>query len=227
MRYALVNPPWSFEGSIYFGCREPHLPLELAYSKALLEKAGHTVKIVDGHLNGLSLDDIVGGVKDFRPDFAVVTTAPSYLFWRCAPPELRVPRQTIDALRGIGCTLVAVGPHGSTTARTTLTKLGVDVVVMGECEEVLPNLSDDWSGVQSICYRSAGEICIQGGRHAVNMDGFVVVIVVVAIVIIIIVSIERHMEEAQRWKRPVDVRISARFARRKISAIRFDAGPWT
>lgn len=171
MRYALVNPPWSFEGSIYFGCREPHLPLELAYSKALLEKAGHTVKIVDGHLNGLSLDDIVGGVKDFRPDFAVVTTAPSYLFWRCAPPELRVPRQTIDALRGIGCTLVAVGPHGSTTARTTLTKLGVDVVVMGECEEVLPNLSDDWSGVQSICYRSAGEICIQGGRHAVNMDG--------------------------------------------------------
>ena len=29
MRVALVNPPWSFDGSIYFGCREPHLPLEL------------------------------------------------------------------------------------------------------------------------------------------------------------------------------------------------------
>ena len=28
MRFALVNPPWAFEGSIYFGCREPHLPLE-------------------------------------------------------------------------------------------------------------------------------------------------------------------------------------------------------
>ena len=27
MRVALVNPAWSFEGSIYFGCREPHLPL--------------------------------------------------------------------------------------------------------------------------------------------------------------------------------------------------------
>ncbi len=37
MRFALVNPPWNFEGSIYFGCREPHLPLELGYSKALLE----------------------------------------------------------------------------------------------------------------------------------------------------------------------------------------------
>ena len=29
MRLALVNPRWSFDGSIYFGCRAPHLPLEL------------------------------------------------------------------------------------------------------------------------------------------------------------------------------------------------------
>ena len=29
MRVALVNPHWSFEGSTYFGCRQPHLPLEL------------------------------------------------------------------------------------------------------------------------------------------------------------------------------------------------------
>ena len=28
MRVALVNPAWDYEGSIYFGCREPHLPLE-------------------------------------------------------------------------------------------------------------------------------------------------------------------------------------------------------
>ena len=34
-----------------------------------------------------------------RPDVTVVTTAPSYLFWRCAPPELRVPQETIEALR--------------------------------------------------------------------------------------------------------------------------------
>ena len=38
MRFALVNPPWSFDGSIYFGCREPHLPLELGYAKSLLER---------------------------------------------------------------------------------------------------------------------------------------------------------------------------------------------
>ena len=37
MKFALVNPRWSFDGSIYFGCREPHLPLEYGYAQALLE----------------------------------------------------------------------------------------------------------------------------------------------------------------------------------------------
>ncbi len=52
MRVALVNPPWRFEGSIYFGCRAPHLPLELGYAKALLEAAGHEALMLDAHLCG-------------------------------------------------------------------------------------------------------------------------------------------------------------------------------
>src|SRR3546814_5845374 len=53
MRVALVNPHWSFEGSIYFGCREPHLPLELGCAAALLEAAGHESLLLDGALMGL------------------------------------------------------------------------------------------------------------------------------------------------------------------------------
>ena len=48
MRVALVNPPWGFDNSIYFGCRAPHLPLELGYAQALLEAAGHEVLMLDG-----------------------------------------------------------------------------------------------------------------------------------------------------------------------------------
>src|SRR5438128_11954318 len=147
MRYALINPGWSFEGSIYFGCREPHLPLEYGYSKALLEQAGHEAQIVDGQLYGLSLAEIRERVADFRPDFSVITTAPSYLFWRCAPPELRVPMETVRAIRRYAGAVVVVGPHGSTTPQATLRKLEADVVVMGECEEILPRLAGDWSGV--------------------------------------------------------------------------------
>ena len=31
MRVALINPNWNFDGSIYFGCRAPHLPLEFGH----------------------------------------------------------------------------------------------------------------------------------------------------------------------------------------------------
>jgi hypothetical protein len=58
MKFALVNPNWTFEHSVYFGCREPHLPLEFGYAKALLERAGHRAEIFDGQLLDLSLDGI-------------------------------------------------------------------------------------------------------------------------------------------------------------------------
>ena len=137
MKVALLNPPWTFDGSIYFGCREPHLPLELGYARALLERDGHEVLLLDGHLMGQSYAEMAGEVQAFGPAMTVVATAPSYLFWRCAPPELRVPREMLDALAGKAGLTVAVGPHGSATPGATLRKLGVDVVVMGECEEVL------------------------------------------------------------------------------------------
>jgi len=140
MRVALVNPPWSFDGSIYFGCREPHLPLELGYTRALLEALGHEARLFDAQLSGADLASLTTAVEAFRPDMTVLTTAPSYLFWRCAPPELRVPMQTARALRPHTERLVAVGPHASTTPRAVLRKLGADVVVLGECEEVLIKL---------------------------------------------------------------------------------------
>ena len=168
MRVALVNPPWSFEGSIYFGCREPHLPLELGYSKALLEEAGHTVLMLDGQFMGQGSAGLVREIVTFGADMTVVTTAPTYLFWRCAPPELRVPAEFLQALGQRGGKTVAVGPHGSATPAVTLRKLAVDVVVRGECEEVVAGLAstDDWSVVPSIAYLHEGRTIINGGPAA-------------------------------------------------------------
>src|SRR5215211_6219879 len=81
MKYALINPAWTFDGSIYFGCREPHLPLEFGYAKALLERDGHDALIVDGQLDGVSTSDMRSCLTAYRPDMTVITTAPSYLFW--------------------------------------------------------------------------------------------------------------------------------------------------
>ncbi len=137
MKVALLNPPWDFAGSIYFGCREPHLPLELGACRALLERGGHEVLLLDGLLEGRDAASMADEVAAFRPAMTVLTTAPTYLFWRCAPPELRVPRAMLDALDGRGGMTVAVGPHGSATPGPTLRKLGCDAVVRGECEEAV------------------------------------------------------------------------------------------
>jgi B12-binding domain/radical SAM domain protein of rhizo-twelve system len=172
MKFALVNPRWTFDGSIYFGCRAPHLPLEFGYARALLRKEGHDVLLVDAHLHDLPLEEVRRRVEAFAPDRLVITTAPSYLFWRCPPPELRVPQETLRALEGIEAVRIVVGPHASTTPGSTLRKLRVDVAVMGECEDILPRLAadrDGWSTVPSIAMIREGAVSIQGGPHQTDM----------------------------------------------------------
>jgi anaerobic magnesium-protoporphyrin IX monomethyl ester cyclase len=174
VRYALVNPNWSFEGSIYFGCREPHLPLEYGYAKALLERHGHEATIVDGQLGHLSREELRAHVEACRPDAVVVTTAPSYLFWRCAPPELRVAQEVLNDLDHLDALRIVIGPHASTTPGATLRKLGCDVAVMGESEEILPLLAaprSAWADVPSIAYPDpAGNVRVQGGPHTCDMQ---------------------------------------------------------
>ncbi|MBV8450585.1 MAG: TIGR04295 family B12-binding domain-containing radical SAM protein [Hyphomicrobiales bacterium] len=164
MKIALVNPSWRFDNSIYFGCREPHLPLELGASQVLLEAADHEGRIFDGHLFQKTNVELANEVAAFAPDMTVVTTAPSYLFWRCAPPELRIPREFVMALGRRGGQLVAVGPHGSVTPQTTLAKLGVDVVVRGECEEIVAKLAEGHAlaKVPSIAFEERGTVQVTG-----------------------------------------------------------------
>jgi B12-binding domain/radical SAM domain protein of rhizo-twelve system len=170
MRYVLVNPNWDFKGSIYFGCREPHLPVELGYSKSILEREGHEALIIDAHLHDLSSGDIRSLVENFSPNFTVVTTAPTYLFWRCPPPELKAPQEVIQNLRGVGGVMVAVGPHGSTTPEAAIRKLGVDVVLRGELEDILPRLADtSILEIPSACHIQGGALITQGQPHAADM----------------------------------------------------------
>lgn len=168
MKVALVNPCWTYEGSIYFGCRHPHLPLELGYSRALLETDGHEVLMLDGQLQGLDNHALAGRVREFAPDITVVTTAPTYLFWRCAPPELRAPAEFLDLVGAKRGRTVAVGPHGSVTPGPTLRKLGADIVVRGECEEVVASLArnEEWDRIQSTAYFSGEQLVVNGPVHA-------------------------------------------------------------
>jgi anaerobic magnesium-protoporphyrin IX monomethyl ester cyclase len=157
VRFALVNPSWNFHGSIYFGCQEPHYPLELLFAFDQILHSGHEPLLIDAHIDRLTMDEVRRQLDSFGPDFLIIPTAPSYLFWRCPPPELRVPLQWFSGLKS-KAVKVAIGPHGSATPAATLRKLQCDVVLRGEPDEVIPKLaSTAWEQIEGCCWRSNRE----------------------------------------------------------------------
>ncbi len=155
MRFALVNPKWTFEGSTYFGCAEPHFPLELLSAREMLRAAGQEVLLIDAWMEGLTVEDVRGRLDAFDEEFLVLPTAPSYLFWRCPQPELRVPRQWIDQLDRHS-TKVVIGPHGSVTPRATLQKTRADVALRGEPDQTLSQLATSpWEMIDGCCWTDA------------------------------------------------------------------------
>ncbi|HZP06937.1 MAG TPA: TIGR04295 family B12-binding domain-containing radical SAM protein [Terracidiphilus sp.] len=155
MKYALVNPRWSFEGSTYFGCQDPHFPLELLSAREALRAAGHEVMLIDSFMESLSPEDVRARLDSFEEDFLVIPTAPSYLFWRCPQPELRVPRQWIDALHRPS-TVIVIGPHGSATPGAAAVKTNAEVILRGEPDQTLPLLaSAPWETIPGCFWRDA------------------------------------------------------------------------
>ncbi len=79
MNFALVNPNWTFEGSTYFGCREPHYPLELLFAFDQIRAAGHQPLLIDAQVDDLSLEQVRAAGAGIRtgfpgdPDRAIVS----------------------------------------------------------------------------------------------------------------------------------------------------------
>ncbi len=159
MKFALVNPNWNFTGSTYFGCQEPHYPLELLFACDKIREAGHDPLLIDALTDKLSIEDAKAQVRSFAPEFLVIPTAPSYLFWRCPQPELRVPKQWFAELGG-NAVKVAIGPHPSATPAATMRKTGCDVAMRGEPDQLIAELaSRPWSQITGACYRD------ESGEH--------------------------------------------------------------
>jgi B12-binding domain/radical SAM domain protein of rhizo-twelve system len=169
MKFALLNPNWDFKGSTYFGCQDPHVPLELMFACDQLHAAGHDTLLVDAQTDNLNLQDAKRRVEAFAPDFLVIPTAPSYLFWRCPPPELRVPMEWFAGLESPAIK-VAIGPHSSATPATTMRKAGCDVALRGEPDQVLADLaSKPWQEIAGCCFKQEDGLHISPASAATDM----------------------------------------------------------
>ncbi len=67
MKFALVNPNWNFKGSTYFGCPDPHVPLELLFAHDQVLAAGHQSLVVDAQTENLSLEETKVRIDGFGP----------------------------------------------------------------------------------------------------------------------------------------------------------------
>lgn len=167
MKYVFVNPWWDFSGSTYFGCRDPHIPLELMFAADKVKEAGHEALLIDAQTDELTLTEVKQQVEQYKPDFLVIPSAPSYLFWRCPPPELRVPMDWFGAL-GKSTTKVLIGPHGSATPAAAMRKTGADVVLRGEPDQAIADLaSKPWNSIDGCCWKD------DSGEHIVATLGTV------------------------------------------------------
>ena len=145
MRVALVNPRLDASTrSIYFGCREPHLPLELGYCQgAAAKRRGTNACCSTAHLCGLDDDALAerGRRVRARHDGGRDGADLSVLALRAAGAA-RSARVPARARRDAAAARSRSVRMARSRRRRRLRKLGVDVVVRGECEEVVAELAE-------------------------------------------------------------------------------------
>lgn len=169
MKFALVNPNWDFKGSTYFGCKEPHVPLELMFAFDQIIAVGGEPLLVDAQTDNLTLEETRRRVAAFQPHFLIVPSAPSYLFWRCPPPELRVPIEWIEGLRSRAI-IVTIGPHPSATPASTIRKTKCDVALRGEPDQTIPQLAfKSWREIEGCCFKTENGIYLNAQFGVTDM----------------------------------------------------------
>ena len=94
MKFALVNPAWNFKGSTYFGCQDPHYPLELLFAFDKIHDAGHEPLLIDFRYHAFSWST---PLDQFPVDAIHVglQTQPSDI---SMPPLFELPGQNLDGL---------------------------------------------------------------------------------------------------------------------------------
>jgi radical SAM superfamily enzyme YgiQ (UPF0313 family) len=152
-RVALVNLPFQEEmASVAQTSVGP--PMGLAYLAAVLRDAGHSVTLVDANALGVTLGDLARELRELRPQ-VVGTTA--------ATPSIALADrfgQMVHNLFSQPVPVVVGGPHGSALPEDTLGHFpGIDVVVIGEGEEIADRLMSTLAegelpeGIPGVAYR--------------------------------------------------------------------------
>jgi magnesium-protoporphyrin IX monomethyl ester (oxidative) cyclase len=121
-RILLVYPPSRFQG--HDAC-----PAGLLYLAAVLEKAGHNVRVVDANSASKrrTVEDMASVAREYQPDLVGMTIVTQLA---------REAYQLASLLKASGIPLLAGGPHPSLVPEEPL-RFGFDAVCIGDGEPVI------------------------------------------------------------------------------------------
>jgi len=141
MKVLLLNPPYKpnfmrnarwatvgISGSVWY-------PIYLAYCTGLLEREGHTVKLLDAQVDGLSHEETYAISREFSPQLLV-------LYFSTVSEENDV-RIGTEIRERTGCEIVMVGPWASCHPESTLRNAaGVNYLAEGEFDYTVLELAE-------------------------------------------------------------------------------------
>jgi len=164
MKVVFLNPPFkdlffsrtsrspavSISGTIYY-------PIWLAYGAGSTEKAGHEIMMIDAPADGLSAEDVLEKIRDFKAEMVVLDTSTPSIYSDVEVAELI--KKELPA-----CFITLVGTHPSALPEETL-KLSdsLDAVAVAEYDYTIRDLAtalDEKSDITEV----AGLVLQQDGK---------------------------------------------------------------
>ena len=173
MRVLLAVPPGIDKLELYkvLGLKAP--PLGLAWIAAVLEMAGHKVRIIDSPTEGVDLKTFINEVESWSPDVVGITSITPTIY------------KAYDAAKAIkeydkDLPVIMGGPHVTFMYEEALSN-GVDVVVRGEGEYTTLELvntmekagldAERLKSIRGLAFRRGGEIVRTPDRPPIrNLD---------------------------------------------------------
>lgn len=124
-------------------------PVSLATSAAMIEREGHCARTVDFPASGFAVRGLIEAVRKIRPSLAV---------WSTGTPSLPFDLGIAELIRkhSSGTLTAVIGTHVTILPEEALLHPGLDMVIRGEPEKIIRNLSaagGGWKKVRGISYR--------------------------------------------------------------------------
>ncbi len=162
MKIMLLYPRWTGEYGLFavFANKSGVYPPNLVYLAAIAEKSGHEVRIIDGQVENLPLDELVERALEFSPDIIGLTSA---------TPFAHIVYELAEKLKQrISDVPILIGGSHITILKEEAFSPVFDYAFIGEADESFPAFLQKYekgegiSEVKGILFREGDEVKFTG-----------------------------------------------------------------